>query len=368
MENILWTDLLKIPHPQWMISIFWRTMLLFWRQELNPDLEFSERLPQMMKDVHLSIDPKGFSSRRYHIYTLSESEQIGIWDESPFNLSFPKESISSQPFLEHGYHHSFLNLLKDVENNIKPVLDIDPQYIILLQIIQKAKQRFSISCSNCKEFLMWCHHFLENEYTKHKISVAPSVLVFLLHHKNTRKKIINTNKQQCYTVLEKALHAFLVSFFPIQEQTIMNPMLLLQGLIQILENHHCTLENLKDTEENCAKDMKSYLFKTLKFLKTKSLQINHFPRFLLVARESFKALLESIPSVEKSTSSIGHLMLLSFLFFEDRSINSPPTEKDRVLFYNEKGNLVEERYFTEEECSKFIDYHPLLRPSVFQNI
>ena len=102
----------------------------------------------------------------------------------------------------------------------------------------------------------------------------------------------------------------------------------------------------------------------LKFIKTKSLQIQHFPRMLTVAREAFRALLESLPQDPYQEGMVGQLMLMSYLFFEDKAIINPPTEKDLVVFHKKDGKTTE-RFFSLEECQKFTEYHPLLRHNLF---
>lgn len=364
-ENLVWSDLIKTPQPQWMLSIFWRTLMFFWIQELNPSID-SPRLPMGMNEVILSLRPDGFSKRKYHIFSISGTEKIGIWDESPFDLSFSPESKQSLPFYEHGIHHGLISLLKDVSKNVEPLIPYDPQFPLLQKIIAKCPV-LSYKCKTCSEVVSWIHSFLEKEFREHQISVAPSVVMFLLRYKNRRKETdTEINKKQCFDVMGKALHSLLSSFFHIQEQTTMDPKILLQGLINILERTNCTFENLAEKELECSKEMRSFLLTTLKFVKTKSVQVQHFPRLLVIARESFLSLVQTLPLIDNAfQGSVGHLLLMNFLCFEDSSLTRPPTSKDTVIFYNENGVPFLERPFTPEECGSFNEFHPLLRPSVF---
>ena len=371
METLLWSDVFKIPHPQWILSVFWQSLILFWRHEIDPSLEFSPslRLPHSVSEIECSIHPKGFSSRRYHLFPLSDSDTMGIWDESPFDLSVSSEFRQNPPFVQHGYQHVLSSFLKDVEQHILPLKEKDPQFELLSKIIHKTPLLHQPQCLSCKEILDWCDSFLETEWKKHKVSVAPSVLMFLLQYKNKRRQErkedeTRPDKQQCLDVIEKALHQFLASFFKIQEQTSMDPKILIQGMIDILDEKQCSFGTLEEKEKNCSQDIKSFLLTKLKYIKTKTIEVNHFPRLLIIAREAFSTLTESIQMTQPK-GLIGHLVLMNFLFFEDRPLETPPTEKDLVVFHDFKGGVLSERYFTREECRQFNDYHPLIRPSLF---
>lgn len=366
-EKLVWSDLCKTPQPQWMLSVFWRVLISFWKQELDPSLDHP-RLPLTMEEVVLKLRPDGFFRRKYHIYSLSNSEKIGIWDESPFDISFSTVTKKIIPFYEHGIHHALSSLLKDVGKNMEEIATYDPQFPLVQKVLSKSPV-LNYRCRTCSEVVSWIHGFLDSEYRENKISVAPSVVMFLLRYKNKRREAsTEINRKQCLDVMEKALHSFLSSFFQIQEQTTMDPILLLQGLIDVLDRKDCTFENLGEKELECSQEMRSFLLTTLKFIKTKSIQVQHFPRLLIIARESFLSLVQTLPIVDQVfEGSVGHLLLMNFLCFEDRALSSPPTTKDSIVFYREDGSMLSERLFSEEECARFTDYHPLLRHSLFDN-
>lgn len=355
MDILTWKTVIKIPHPEWVLALFWQILVLFWKSEVH--------LPIHLDNIQIQIKPVYFHTRRYHIFRIDEENQVGIWDESPFTFSVSKEE-SAIPFIQHEeYRHNLICLLKEIQKEIEPYQEEIPALNLLNLFISKIPF-LNWKCPSCKEFLNWCHLFLEKEFSQSGISIAPSTLLFLLQYKN-QEDLVDEELIEELTLdfMETALHPFLESFFKIQEQTTLDPYLIIRQLIDILKQNNCSLENIEETEEECGREMKSYLIKTLKYMKTKDIQILAFPRLLTLAREAFRVHVLSFPK-RKDRVVIGQAILMKDLFFEDRMITNPPTPSDIVVIHDLEGNQ-KERHFTEEECSKIIDYHPILRPGLF---
>lgn len=369
METITWREACKIPNPKWVSIVFWRVMILFWKSFSwkNADMV----LPQTMDDVLLKIRKDGFLSNYFHMYNIN-NEFTGLWDSSPFEVQISNQSIPS--FIDHGEPRHFMSVfLEDVLKTLRPLRFLHPELNLLCKIIHNS-QHLKFNCNTCSAFFSWNRQFLEELLIENNVSVAPSVVLFFLQYRNQELKKIK--KEEIHTkdslkLLKKSLTLFLESFFKIQEQTRLDPIIIARGLVDILIDTNCTLENINETEDSCSRYMKSFLFNRLKFLKTKSIQVKHFPRHLLVAREVFVSVIHYFHNhhtpPEEQTTDVGQMFLMNFLFSQDECLKHPPTIKDQVLFYDDSIQLSSKRFFSEQETKQFVQYHPLLRSSVFND-
>jgi hypothetical protein len=150
--------------------------------------------------------------------------------------------------------------------------------------------------------------------------------------------------------------------------------MIIRPLMKVLDKYmsRYTLDQISEFEKECSMDMKSVLFSQLKYVKTQSIQIRRFPRELAIIREVFRTIVrlwKCRPVAPPRYSSPGMILLMSYLFFED-SID--PAQEMLLVQYQDQWVLQPKnphymmRHLTPPEMELLMDYHPLLRPNLFE--
>jgi len=381
MEEILWKDAIKIPFPEWIMSVFWQVMTYFWTAEADPSFYCLHAMPRSVGDIRLRVDNKMCDKTRYHLLPMPGDEGSGVLDESPFWIDYAYTSSLDHPvqFLEHGdFRHSYQMFLQSFLRSIRSSYN----HHHILRLIHKMISKnliLSWRCGVCKKYKKWSIGYIEEEFLNHGVSVSPTTLLFLLSHGNDALKrgdegdAESDEAEELIPILEKALHRFFLEFEKIYNQTTMNPTQILAQLIRILHRHTAThgIEDIGRVEAACSRDMKDYLFRQFKFLKTKSIKIGHFPRDMLIAREVFVSIVRSWKSKcpDKrcsNASSPGMFLFFYYIVFPDRALEKKIGENDLLVAYRSSVmNPPLIRHLTPPEIKEFPEYHPLLRPNLF---
>lgn len=379
MEEILWKDAIKIPFPEWIMSVFWQVMTYFWTAEMDPSFYRLHSMPRSVGDVRLRVDNEMCDKIRYHLLPIPGDEVSGVLDESPFWIDYPYTSSLDHPvqFLEHGdFRHSYQMFLQSFLRSIRSSYT----HHHILRLIHKMISKnviLSWRCGVCKKYKKWSIGYIEEEFLNHGVSISPTTLLFLLSHGNDAlKQDEDANPDEAkelVPILKTALHRFFLEFEKIYNQTTMDPTQILAQLIHILRRHTAThgIEDIGKIEVACSRDMKDYLFRQFKFLKTKSIKIAYFPRDMLIARDVFVSIVRSwkrqCPDTKCSkASSPGMFLFFYYIVFPDRALEKKIGADDLLVAYG--SSILDPpmiRHMTPPEIQQFSEYHPLLRPNLF---
>lgn len=366
-DTICWSELLKVPFPQWALTIMWQVVVHFWSAEMGN----YKVLPTKISDVKLRVDHNMYNQRRYHIYKLRGEEAVGIWDETPFWVEY--NNNPSFVFLEHGDpKHAFKLFLQSFLLSIGSYVDKYPSLHILYKIIKKLPI-LQWQCSICNSYNQWAHEFIHEQHLSLNYVIEPSFLILLLSYRN--KKLMQEQKPrqltsyQCKNLLEimtKALTRFFSSFQKIQEQTRTDPILLLKNIIDIVQKYdECVTEDIPKIEQQCSKEIKCFLYSQLKFLRTKSVHVYNFPRDLLISRDIIALLKDEWVTNDIVISSPGMFIMMSFLLCNDQALDSSISSSSPIILVKHSENII--RHMTPPELDQIRDYHPLIRPQLFMS-
>jgi len=378
MDEISFREVIKLPYPEWILSIFWETIISFWKMDIKYNEKLYEIAPHSIDDIRLKIDPQLKEKKRYHVYVLREDEVAGFLNESPFWLDFTPHPDTTFHFLDHGdYRHPYQLFLRSVARTIKLHPTGDKHLKQLYQIIRQ-NPSYTWKCPVCRVYRKWSMDFIESQFLNHGLSVSPSVLLFLFSYQNKALKEDrrdDTTEDEVISMLdimETALHRFFLEFEKIYSQTSTDPAFILQHFIRILNifMKDKRLDEIEGYEENCVREMKSFLFNQFKFIKTKSINMTQFPRLLMVIREIFTSVVhfwkKTYSTRRPPSSSPGVFLLIKYMVFPDRALTHKMTENDLIVVYPDlhtQTPLI--RFLTPPEVEEFCDYHPLLRPFAF---
>lgn len=352
-ELISWTDAMRI-RPDVIIPVFLQIVVAFWRKE--------NVLPRDVNDVMLKMDHSLYNTCRFHLHEMNQDNYIGVWDETPFHVSFH----TSKPLgLDHGdYRHDFQlflrSFLRETENY--------DNYYQQVSILRKIVSNFPVlqwKCEVCHAYNKWASGLIQK--SSGHASIIPSLLMCLLVFDNKRchtEQVWGAN--QLNPMLQSVIVRFFLNFNQICEQTNTDAQSILEPLIVILEKYASvyTIDQIHEFEHECARDMKTFLYTEFKYLKTKSIEIHSFPRDMMMARDLFPMLVACWKKQENSTFSPGILMLLCDVLLEDRFLHK--TDNHHVLIVKHKSHdeIQTLRIMTREEEIILKEHHPLLRPSV----
>lgn len=371
-EFIKWPDIIKIPDPETTRTIFFHVVVHFWRAENDPHYFQSHFFPQDVSQVLLRIDHRLYKSGRYHVYEIGKEDWVGVWDETPYHVEF-QPGISSL-YLDHGdYRHDFQLFLRSFLKHIKEHV----RYYPLLESVYKMVEASPLvpwKCSVCRSYNDWSSkvvHMLMLDNTP----VAPSSLLYLLTHQNKKMGIslpdaFVSQFSSLSELLMVALRRFFHCFEKICEQTsATDPIVILNYLIMILEKYVSvyTIDQIHEFEQNCARDMKTCLYKEFKFLQTRNIAIHSFPRDMMIIRDIFPMLVSvwSMSAEPLEGSSPGMLLLFYHMLLKDPVMND--LDKTHVVRHALDVSMPITRPMTREEKSVFPEYHPLLRHTIFQS-
>jgi hypothetical protein len=378
-ELIPWSEAMKIPSQEWILAIFWQTMIYFWKGEMDNEFYRTHRFPHSVDDVLLRVDHRFRDTIRYHVFEIGD-EATGILDESPFWIHYEGFQDLKQPsipyrYLEHGdYRHVFQYYIRSIMKRIKRYCVIYPDINRLYRILQKLKI-LNWRCPVCRVFQSWNQQITENLLAEHHLHVSRSEIIFLLTHENVSLRTSELTEecgdmQELTTILTKCLTQFFEELEPICEGTSINNFLILQNLIEIL-NHHSKDRPLEDIiyyERDVCRDIKDYLYKQFRFIQ--SLSIANIPRNLLIARDVFATLVKEwhrLYQDDNRSFSPGLILLLQYLIFDDRAVNLKKKET-MLVSYENNMNTRWIRAMTPPELDDFTTYHPLLRAFLFSSM
>lgn len=377
-EFIKWTDIIKIPDPETTLTIFLHIVVHFWRAESDIEYYKAHSFPQNISDVILFIDHNLYEKTRYHLYEINNSDHIGVWDETPYRVENFRSShmTCSGGCLDHGdYRHDFQLFLRSFLKQIKSYTKFYPS----LDRLHKILTHFPLlqwKCSVCRMYNEWSREFVETLLLEKNVSISPSSLLFLLT--NSNKKLgeivpdeLRTQFRSLNELLTSALRRFFIHFHKIYEQTSTEPIVILEQLICILEKYTSAyaIDQIHEFEHQCARDMKNYLYENFKFLRTKEIQIHHFPRDMMIIRDIFAMIVGiwSSSCHDLPGASPGIIMLLYNVLFKDKALYADlDTLLPLVVFNSLDSSVPITRHMTPKEINVFTDYHPLLRQTVFQ--
>jgi len=380
MDTILWSEAIKIPSPEAILTVFWQLMMYFWKADMDDNFYRSRTFPVAVEDVRLRIDHRFYERQRYHVMEVREGEASGVWDETPFCIeySFP---CDRPVYIDHGdMRHPYQLFLRSFLKTIRPYTKHHRSLHLLKRILMKLPV-LTWKCPVCKKYNQWSRDFIEATLLDRSLSIAPSTLLYLLTYRNDLRGGNATSNgdtvhaDQLHDFLEilaETLYSFFSGFEKIYEQTSIDPVHILKNLLDILLRHarDRPVEEVGAYETECAKEMKAYLFQQFKFLKTKSVKVNHFPRTLMILREVFASVIQiwrtsdSLPH-----SSPGIVILLGYLLMKDHAIsNSSATTSSRpplLVAYPVSVDQPIVREMVPPESEQLRDYHPVLRPYLF---
>lgn len=383
-ETIVWSEAIKIPSPDAILTIFWQIMAYFWKAEVDHEFYRTHEFPESIEDVRLQIEHRFYGRTRYHVLFLNEQEAAGIWDRTGYSILYQFPSPATRDYLEHGDpHHPYQRFMRSFVRTLKHYITFYPDLNILYKILSQLPI-LKWRCPLCKHYHQWAHEFIELQLLEHELSIAPSTLLFLLTHKNhelTRPRSLltsimtSTEMRDLQEILKVALHRFLTNFEKICEQTSQPPIEILRGLLTILEKHsmgHPGAEKVGDYEAACSREMKAHLFERFKFLKIKTVKVGSFPRDMMIMREIFPMIVEAwaqqyrTTDISLSTSSPGVILLLSHIIFPDHAIKKDD-KSIPILFMYPSHDMMSPmiRHMTPPEIDQIGEYHPILRPFLF---
>lgn len=374
-DIVQWSEVMKMPLPEWTLTILWQTVIHFWRAEIDPQFYECHKFPTNVKSIQLEVDHKMNLKSRYHVFCLTDTDTAGLWDETPFWVSWDKIDEPAPSFLEHGdYRHPFQLFLKSFLRATRRHAKHYPTLQLAHKVIMKMPT-LTWRCHVCEKYEQWSRHFIENELIHHEVSISATTLLFLLSHDNPKLRkqekihpsMVNQLGDLC-EMLSMALHRFFVDFEKIYEQTSLDPTIILKNLIAVLKKFPYPIEEIQSFEQACAKDMRMYLLDQFKFLRTKSIGINHFPRDLLIARDLFSTIVH-IWSRKKdgAQTSPGTMMLMNYLLFRDGAMGKDLRSIPPLLVIHpiDDSKPCSIRHMTPPETDILQDYHPILRPTLF---
>jgi len=376
-EVIKWIDIIKIPDPETTLTIFLHIIVHFWRAENNQEYYNSHFFPQNVEDVYLRIDHQMHKKSRYHLYEVNNNDFIGVWDDTPYHIDLRKTPDQNELFyLDHNdYRHDFQLFLRSFLKNIKNYTKYYPSLDRLHKILAHSPL-LQWKCPVCRLYNEWSREFIETFLLEKNVSIAPSSLLYLLTYKNKKigEPIPNELTNQFVSLNElliSALRRFFINFEKIYEQTSVEPLVILDQLITILEKYVSayTIDQIHEFEHQCAREMKNYMYEKFKFLRTKEIQINHFPRDMMIIRDIFAMIMGiwATSSHHTPDASPGIIMLLYNMLFQDRALSKNlNTLNPLVVFHSINTNVPMIRHMTPKEINVFTDYHPLLRQNIFQ--
>lgn len=378
-EVIKWSNIIHIPDPETTLTIFLHLIVHYWRAESNKEYYKTNFFPQDVESVLLRVDHQMYQKIRYHLYEVNKEDYIGVWDQTPYHLDFRQihDRNHDTIFLDHGdYRHDFQlflrSFLKEIKKYVKYYPSLDRLYKILSHF-----PLMQWKCPVCRLYNDWSREFIETFLLEKNVSIAPSSLLYLLTCSN--RKIHEPMPEELkgqYTslneLLESALGRFFVHFEKVYEQTSVEPVVILDQLIIILEKYASvyTIDQIHEFEHQCARDMKNHLYDQFKFLRTKNIQIHHFPRDMMIIRDIFAMMVGiwTASSPSEPDSSPGVLMLLYNMLFQDKALGQDLSNaQPLVVFHSLENALPITRHMTPKEISVFTDYHPLLRQTIFQS-
>jgi hypothetical protein len=162
-EKILFSEAIKIPCPETILSIFWQVIVFFWKAERKPSFYHKHTFPHSVQEIPLKIDHRFHGKARYHLFPMTSEDATGIWDESCFWIDF--ENIQncnlSPDFMEHGdYRHAFQLFLKSFLKTIKKYIKYHPALFRLHNVLL----RMSImkwKCPICRKYNQWSRDFID---------------------------------------------------------------------------------------------------------------------------------------------------------------------------------------------------------------
>lgn len=380
-DIVPWTEIMKLPFPEWILTILWQVVIHFWKAETDHVFYEKHRMPVAVSDVHVEVDHDMTNQSRFHIHYLNDHDTAGLWDETPFWVAWDHVPETPITFLEHGdYRHPFQMFLKTFLRSTRKHVKHYPSIDLAHKIIMKMPV-LTWKCSVCQKYDQWSRRFIENELLEHETSISASTLLFLLTFDNRKLRtsvvsevhpsLVNQLGDLCQ-MLTMALHRFFSEFEKIYEQTSLDPTHILRNLIGILAKYPYPIEQIHDFEQACAKDMKSYLYRQFKFLRTNSISISHFPRDLLIARDLFCTIVNIWSRKQNNdkspTSSPGMMMLMNYIVFQDKVVSKDlHTSSAPLLVVHQQGNHkpCSVRSMTPPETDMLQEYHPILRPGLF---
>jgi len=377
-EVIKWSSLIQIPDPETTLTIFLHMIVHYWRAENNKDYYRAHFFPQDVENVLLRIDHNMYQKARYHLYEVNQEDYIGVWDETPYHLDFRPfhERNTNVVYLDHGdYRHDFQLFLRSFLKEIKKYTKYYPS----LDRLSKILTHFPLlqwKCPICRLYNDWSREFIESFLLEKNVSIAPSSLLYLLTFSNKKmgelSNALHEQQTSLNELLVSALSRFFVHFEKIYEQTSVEPIVILDQLITILEKYVSvyTIDQIHEFEHQCAREMKNYLYDQFKFLRTKNIQIHHFPRDMMIIRDVFALLVGiwSSSSPPLPDGSPGILMLLTNILFQDKALSHDlVVAQPLVVFHALEGSTLPlTRHMTPHELQVFTDYHPLLRQTIFK--
>lgn len=360
-QYILLTEVLKLPDPHTIISLFSQILVHFWRAE-----EMNYVCPQHVSQVRLQVDHLLYQKKRYHLYEIHPHDFIGLWDETPYHIEFRYETTT---WNHDDYRHCFqlflISFLEEIQQYRQYYPELDRFYHVLISF-----PILEWKCLVCRSYKEWSEKIVETCLLK-DIPLDRSFLLFLLTHKNPKigKKLSDTLPlEPLKQVLEEKLVSFFKEFQKITVQTTTVPHGILDPLLSILEKYTSTYttDQIEEFEKVCAKDMKTHLYQHFKFLQTKEIHVSQFPRQLMTIRDLFALMVTSWASLEmEPPSSPGILFLLFHVLLEDRVMQQPFTEIPFVVFHTLDGATPTIRHMTPTELNALRDHHPLLRQTIF---
>lgn len=376
-EVIKWGTILQIPNPETILTIFLHVVVHYWRAESNLEYYKTHFFPQDVDSVMLHVDHKLYQKARYHVYEVNKDDYIGVWDETPFHLNFRSfHEKTNRICLDHGdYRHDFQLFLRSFLKEIKRYTVYYPS----LDRLYKILTHFSLlqwKCPICRLYNEWSRELIESFLLEKNVSISPSSLLYLLTYSNKKmgESIPKELIEQCSPLndlLKSALTRFFFHFEKIYEQTSVEPVSILNELIIILEKYTSvyTIDQIHEFEHQCALDMKNYLYDHFKFLRTKDIQIHHFPRDMMIIRDIFATIVGiwTASSSSLADGSPGILLLLFHMLFQDKALYRDLNFSQPVVVFHSLQNIVPlTRHMTPTEIHLFTDYHPLLRQTIFK--
>jgi hypothetical protein len=377
-EVIQWGNIIQIPDPETTLTIFLHLVVHYWRAENNPEYYRTHFFPQDVGSVLLRVDHHLYQKIRYHLYEVNKEDYIGVWDQTPYHLDFrhlyADRKDGDGVFLDHGdYRHEFQlflrSFLKEIKKHMKYYPSLDRLYKILSHF-----PLLQWKCPVCRLYNDWSRGFIETFLLEKNVSISPSSLLYLLtcSNKKIHEPIPDELKGQHTSLNEllvSALGRFFVHFEKIYEQTSTEPIIILDQLITILEKYASvyTIDQIHEFENQCARDMKNYLYDQFKFLRTKTIQIHHFPRDMMIIRDIFAMMVGIWSASSLPDGSPGILMLLYNMLFQDKALGQDlQGAQPLVVFHSLEDALPITRHMTPKEINVFTDYHPLLRQTIFK--
>ena len=379
-ESMMWSEAIKIPSPDSMLAIFWQIMIYFWKAELDQNFYRSRSFPVAVEDVRLRVEHRFHQRSRYHVFEIQGGEASGIWDTTPFSVDF--SCFSHGNLLDHGdFRHAYQLFLRSFLKSLKKQASYHPPLLLMKRILMRLPI-LTWKCPVCKKYNQWSRDFIEAQLLEHSLSIAPSTLSYLLTYRNeglrssTEETVHRDQLEEFLPILTETLRRFFTDFEKIYEQTSMDPVHILKNLIDILLKHArpFAMDDIEKYETECSKEMKSYLFRQFKFLKTRTLKVSHFPRTMMILREVFASVMHiwrsAIDGDAAMTrrSSPGTVVLLGYLLFHDPVLSPRPPQQHQtplLVTYPKSIDKPVVRPMLPPEIDQLQDYHPVLRPYLF---